>query len=68
MPTLDLSELNILVTVLGTTSSFHQERFTANRYQVPLLYCTVLGQLRSSKHGTLAKLSQQCLRASYWDP
>lgn len=66
MPTLDLSELNIIITVLGTTLSFQQRRFTANRYQVPLLFCTVLDQSRSSKYGTLARLSQRCLQASYW--
>lgn len=65
MPTLDLSELNIIVTVLGTTTSFQHATFAANRHQVPLLYCTVLGQSRSSKYGTLARLSQQCWWASY---
>jgi hypothetical protein len=68
MPTLDLSELNIIITVLGTTHSIHRRKLTTNRYQVLSPSCTVLDQSRSSKHGTLARLSQRCLRESYWDP
>jgi hypothetical protein len=68
MPTLDLSELNITITILGTKHSFQQKRFTANGYQVPLPYSTVLDQSRSSKYGILARLSQQYLRASYSGP
>lgn len=60
MPTLDLSELNIVVTVLGTTPSFQRGIFAADPYQVPSLYCTVLDQSRSREYGTLAKLSQRC--------
>jgi len=65
MPTLDLSELNIVITVLGTVPLSWQERFTANRHQAPSSYCTVLDQSRSSKYGILARLFQQCLWASY---
>jgi hypothetical protein len=65
MPSLDLSELNIVITVLGKISLSQRISFIANRYQAPSSYCTVLDQSRSSRYGTLARLSQQCLRASY---
>jgi hypothetical protein len=65
MPTLDVSELNIIIAVLGMLSTPGPINFAANGSQVLSQYFMALDQLKSNKYGTWAKRSQHCLWASF---
>jgi hypothetical protein len=64
MPTLDVSELNIIIAVLGMLPIPGPIKLAANGFQALSQYFMALGQSRSSRYGTWAKHSQHCLWAS----
>lgn len=52
MPTIDVSELNIIIAVLGIALTPGPIGLTADLSQAPLQYSMALGPLRSNKYGT----------------